>query len=161
MKFYLSEQYQPSCEALFLHYQGLVKKVLPHAVIEHIGASSIPHAVSKGDLDIFIGVSGSELEQSVKQLIGLGFQEKADTLRTVELCMLESNSTDDVAIQVVANGSQFEDFLVFRDELRQNQRLVKQYNELKISCEGWSQRDYRRKKSAFIEQVLSDVHISS
>lgn len=130
MKFYSAEQYQASCEDLFLQYGREIQNLLPNARIEHIGASSIPSAVSKGDLDIFIGVESFELEYAVQTLTSLGFQEKDDTLRTSELCMLESTSTDDVAFQVVANGSEFECFLAFRNELRANSVLVQQYNEL-------------------------------
>jgi GrpB-like predicted nucleotidyltransferase (UPF0157 family) len=59
-----------------------------------------------------------------------------------------------VALQVVANGSEFECFLAFRDRLRASADLVEKYNTLKRSCEGWPQDKYREKKSAFIEYVL-------
>lgn len=154
MKFFNPEKYQASNEKLFLRYQSKIKEVLPDVRVEHIGASAIPTAISKGDLDIFVGVEAFELERVVQLLVTLGFQEKFDTLRTPELCMLESSSTEDVAIQVVANGSEFECFLVFRNKLRSDMSLVQQYNELKLSCEGLSQDAYRLKKSAFIEQVL-------
>ncbi|HFG2051973.1 TPA: GrpB family protein, partial [Vibrio cholerae] len=48
-------------------------------------------------------------------------------------------------------------FLVFRDKLRKDASLVQRYNNLKLSCEGLSQDDYRRKKSEFIEQVLAQA----
>ncbi|NOH99486.1 GrpB family protein [Vibrio sp. 99-70-13A1] len=157
MKFYSADQYQSSCEGLYRKYQREIQALLPDAVVEHIGASSIPNGVSKGDLDIFVGVNGNDLEESVKALITLGFNEKPDTLRTPELCMLESSSCDYVAFQVVANGSEFECFLRFRDKLRRNSSLVQQYNELKMSCAGWSQDEYRLKKSAFVERVLAQA----
>ncbi|MGE6161054.1 GrpB family protein [Aeromonas salmonicida] len=157
MKFYSAEQYQASCEDLFLRYEREVKNLLPNARVEHVGASSIPLAISKGDLDIFIGVESDELSAAIQLLTTLGFQEKADTLRTSELCMLESTSGDDVAFQLVANGSEFEFFLIFRDKLRTASSLVQQYNALKISCEGQSQDDYRRKKSDFINHVLKNA----
>ncbi|EGR2479900.1 hypothetical protein DYB78_17990, partial [Vibrio cholerae] len=56
-----------------------------------------------------------------------------------------------------ANGSEFEFFVGFRDKLRKNPELVQRYNELKISCTGWSHEEYRRKKSAFIERVLGQA----
>ncbi|MGR2770463.1 GrpB family protein [Photobacterium ganghwense] len=157
MKFYRADEYQASCEDLYRKYELKIKALLPDAVIEHIGASSIPNAVSKGDLDILVGVSGNELEKAVELLSTLGFNEKSDTLRTSELCMLESSSGEDVAFQVVAIGSEFDFFVRFRDKLRENSALVQQYNELKMSCTGWSHDDYRRKKSAFIERVLGQV----
>ena len=154
MKFYKAEEYQPACKDVFCKYALEIAALLPDAVIEHVGASSIPNAVSKGDLDILVGVDGSELEGAVKLLSTLGFKEKTDTLRTPELCMLESYSGEDVAFQVVAHGPEFEMFVGFRNTLRENPELIHQYNQLKMSCEGWSHDDYRRTKSAFVERVL-------
>lgn len=154
MQFYRAEQYQTSCEKLYRKYELEIAALLPGAAIEHIGASSIPNAISKGDLDILVGVNGSKLEKAVKLLSTLGFNEKINTLRTPDLCMLENSSGEDVAFQVVANGSKFDFFVRFRDKLRENPALVQQYNELKMSCTGWSHDDYRLKKSAFIERVL-------
>ncbi|CAM3686628.1 hypothetical protein VIAQ111709_07315 [Vibrio aquimaris] len=48
--------------------------MLPDAVIEHIGSSSIPNAISKGDLDILVGINASELEKAVTRLTTLGSQ---------------------------------------------------------------------------------------
>ncbi|MCC5517268.1 GrpB family protein [Vibrio splendidus] len=154
MKFYPAGQYQAACNELFVRYERGIKKLIPNAKVEHVGASSIPSAVSKGDLDIFVGVELGEFEDVIERLTTLGFNEKLDTLRTPELCMLESTSSDDVALQVVANSSEFECFLRFRDKLRANPALVKQYNTLKMSCEGWPQDEYREKKADFIEHVL-------
>ncbi|CAM3485341.1 hypothetical protein PAMA111031_04255 [Paraphotobacterium marinum] len=41
---------------LFEKYKNKIQSILPKAKIEHIGSSSIPNAISKGDLDILIGV---------------------------------------------------------------------------------------------------------
>ncbi|CDT50043.1 GrpB family protein [Vibrio coralliirubri] len=155
MKFYPAEQYQEACNELFVRYERDIRTLIPNARVEHVGASSIPSAVSKGDLDIFVGIELGELEDVIGRLTTLGFNEKLDTLRTPELCMLESTSAHDVALQVVANGSEFECFLRFRDKLRANPALVQQYNTLKMGCEGWSQEKYRDKKSVFIEHVLA------
>ncbi|HAS8008518.1 TPA: hypothetical protein I7603_19445, partial [Vibrio cholerae] len=103
MQFYKADEYQASCENLYRKYELEIAALLPDASIEHIGTSSIPNAVSKGDLDILVGVNGKELENAVKLLSTLGFNEKSDTLRTPELCMLENSSGEDVAFQVVAN----------------------------------------------------------
>lgn len=124
MQFYKADEYQASCENLYRNYKLQIAALLPDATIEHIGASSVPNAVSKGDLDILVGVNGNELEKAVKLLSSLGFNEKSNTLRTSELCMLESSSGEDVAFQVVANGSEFDFFVGFRDKLRESPKLV-------------------------------------
>ena len=63
----------------------------------------------------------------------------------------------DVAIQVVGNGSRFEMFLVFRDRLRIDSRLLQSYNELKLESIGLDEDLYRERKSAFIEKTLSSA----
>ncbi|UZD58910.1 GrpB family protein [Shewanella algae] len=78
-----------------------------------------------------------------------------DTLRTSELCMLESVRGDNVALQVVVNGSIYEFFLTFRDKLIANPEIVKKYNHLKVCCKLLTSEEYRDKKSIFIETVLS------
>lgn len=111
MKFYASREYQPRCHTLFEHYQNKIKTLLPSAVIEHIGASSIPNAISKGDLDICISVTQTEFDGAIQKLITLNFLEKKETLRTNQLCMLESLNNDDVALQLIVKGSEFESFI--------------------------------------------------
>ena len=154
MKFYKADEYQISCEVLYREYELKIAALLPDAIIEHIGSSAIPNTISKGDLDILVGVNARELEKAVKRLTTLGFKEKLNTLRTPQLCMLESRSGEDVAFQVVANGPEFNFFVKFRDKLLEDPNLVQEYNELKLSCKGWPADDYRRKKSVFIERVL-------
>jgi len=158
MKFYPAEKYQEKCKARFEYYRDQIVELIPTARIEHIGASSIPNAISKGDLDILVGVDEVDLEHTVQLLLSLGFSEKSNTLRTNELCMLESND-EDVALQIVANGSEFEFFLTFRDTLKSDPNLIKQYNELKLACTGLSHAQYRKRKSEFIEGVISSAII--
>ncbi|SJL84602.1 GrpB family protein [Vibrio palustris] len=161
MKFYQPSVYQPQCQQWFTHYKSAIQACLPDARIEHIGASSLPNALSKGDVDIFVGVAPEQLEECVATLSALGFSQKRDTLRTPELCMLEALSEDDVALQVVANGSEYEDFLLFRDALRATPDLVTQYNALKQACVGVSQAEYRKTKSVFIGRVIEQTRENS
>jgi GrpB-like predicted nucleotidyltransferase (UPF0157 family) len=154
MQFFLSTEYQPICARLFEDYKNKIKQLIPFAVIEHIGSSAIPNAISKGDLDIYIEVSAKDFLQTIEQLKQLDFKEKLDTLRTHELCMLESSEYD-VALQIVVSGSEFKNFLTFRDQLRHHPDLVQQYNQLKQRCSGFSPQQYRELKSIFIENVLN------
>ena len=71
------------------------------------------------------------------------------------ICSCGRPGGSDIAIQVVANGSEFEDFLTFRDQLRNNITLVRQYNDLKQACRGLKHTEYREKKYLFIERVLT------
>ncbi len=158
MKFLPPEDYQARNIALFSDLEGQILEELPRARVEHVGASAVPGAFSKGDLDVFVGVPPEEMAAAIKAIQKLGFTAKQGTLRTPELCMLELEANDPgIAIQVVANGSRFEFFITFRDALIQSPELLSSYNQLKERCSGATQESYRDKKSSFIESVL-DVH---
>ena len=92
---------------------------------------------------------------AVNVLEGAGYTIKTDTLRTPDLCMLESSRKDiDIALQVVSMGSKFEFFVSFRDRLRGNPHLVAEYNRVKICAQQEDEDRYREEKSKFIERVL-------
>ena len=155
MKFVDREKYVEKANKTFEKVKEAVLKIIPNAQVEHIGSSSIKGAISKGDLDIYVGVSQEYFDQAIPLIKRLGFNEKKDTLRTTSLCMFEIDDYEiDTAIQLVAKGSEFESFLYFRDALNNSSHLVSKYNQLKKSCIGMSEDDYRYKKSKFIESVL-------
>ncbi|WP_373883069.1 GrpB family protein [Acinetobacter pittii] len=155
MVFLEPEQYQQRCAQLFNSYQKDISTLLPFAKIEHIGSSAIPNAISKGDLDIYIEVMPEQFEFAIEQLKTLNFIEKQNTLRTHELCMLESLNNDDVAFQIVVTDSVFTFFLAFKNKLINSPTLVNEYNELKLQCSHLDPDQYRTIKSDFINRVLN------
>lgn len=156
MKLFEPFEYQPAAGAVFLSVTQEIARLLPDAQVEHIGASAIPGAVSKGDLDVCVLVVAQEHAQAVQVLQAAGYVPHTDTLRTPELCMLLSPRKDaNVALQVVAKGSEFEFFLNFRDALRADPGLVEQYNQLKHRFATSGVERYREEKSRFIASVLT------
>ncbi len=157
MIFLEPEQYQQRCTQLFNSYQKEISTLLPFAKIEHIGSSAIPNTISKGDLDIYIEVIPEQFEFAIEQLKTLNFIEKQNTLRTHELCMLESLNNDDVAFQIVVTDSVFTFFLAFKNKLINSPTLVNEYNELKLQCIHLDPDQYRTIKSDFINRVLNHL----
>lgn len=156
MIFYNYEEYIYKLLPIFHELKKEIKIVIPDARIEHIGSSSIEGSISKGDLDIYVGVDKKAFNLSLNKIKTMNFYEKEGTLRTDDLCMLVSDRyEEDVAIQLVVNNSLFEDFIRFRDILSKNKNLIKEYNALKVSSVGIEPNEYRRKKSVFVEDVLS------
>ena len=156
MKFLKSNEYQKASMELFNLMEKKLRNSLPTARIEHIGASSVPGAISKGDLDIFVGLDNDRLEKGIQAISELGFEIKQNTLRTSELCMMESKTQDNLSVQVVANGSKFEFFLHFRDILKNHPTVLSEYNRLKEKCEDYGEDEYREIKSNFIEKILKE-----
>ena len=115
MKFFEPEEYQDKVNELFEKVREDIFNCISNLRFEHIGASSIKGSVSKGDLDIFVGVKKDQFNLTIEKLKEIGFTEKENTLRTNELCMMVTDKYNyDVAIQIVVNGSEFEDFIKFR-----------------------------------------------
>ncbi|RZG81357.1 GrpB family protein [Acinetobacter pittii] len=155
MVFLEPEQYQQRCAQLFNSYQNDISALLPFAKIEHIGSSAIPNAISKGDLDIYVEVKPDQFKFAIERLKTLNFIEKQNTLRTHELCMLESLNNDDVAFQIVVTDSVFTFFLAFKNKLINSPTLVNEYNQLKLQCSHLDPDQYRTIKSDFINRVLN------
>lgn len=158
MYFFEPNDYQPVAGILFRELRDKLRQLLPNARIEHIGSSSIPGVISKGDLDIFVGVDAREFEQAISSIETIGFKIKEDTLRTPNLCPFESNSYPiDIGIQLVVTGSEFEFFIQFRELMQQRGDLRDQYNQLKQQATGLDCSSYRQLKSEFIEGLLAQV----
>lgn len=150
-----SSEYQPLASSIFEQVAEELSRLLPFARVEHVGASSVPGAISKGDLDICVVVAATSHSSAVEALQTAGYAIKVDTLRTADLCMLVSPRQDlDVALQVVAEGSQFESFVRFRDALRADRLLVEQYNRIKRNFAAAGAERYRDEKAKFIETIL-------
>jgi GrpB-like predicted nucleotidyltransferase (UPF0157 family) len=144
--------YQALIEARYARLRDTLLARWPTARAEHVGASSIAGAVSKGDLDLLLLVASDAFEPVREQLVASGYTEKADTLRTAALCMLEA---PDHALQLVASGSEHERvFLLFRDRLRADPDLLAAYNDVKRQHAADSDERYRAAKAEFIERVL-------
>jgi GrpB-like predicted nucleotidyltransferase (UPF0157 family) len=155
VQFVESDVYRARNEATFEDLEQRLRHIVPGARVEHVGASALPGALSKGDLDVFVGVPPVDHAPSVALIETLGFRVKPHTLRTPALCMLETDQFGyDVAIQVVANDSRFEFFLTFRDRVRADPALLHAYNAIKRSHDGGDVEAYRAEKSAFIQRVL-------
>lgn len=155
MQFFESDEYQPVAQQIYHQLSAKIKQAVPGAVVEHIGSSAIPGVISKGDLDIFVGVVPTDFNASVRILEDMGFIIKHGSLRTESLCPFEVHGYPlEVGVQLVALKSKFEFFRTFRDSLRREPALRQRYNELKLSCAGLDPQEYRHVKSAFIEAFL-------
>ena len=111
MKFLEPAEYQKKTETTFHLISEKLLVVLLRPRIEHIGSSAIEGALSKDDLDIFVGVDRERFQSSLEKILNLGFLIKEDTHRDQSLCMLISENYDcDVSIQLVENGSKYEFF---------------------------------------------------
>jgi GrpB-like predicted nucleotidyltransferase (UPF0157 family) len=73
------EAYQAEAQKLFALIADRLRASLPGAIVEHIGSSAIVGAISKGDLDIFVGVPRANFSDAIAAITALGFNIKENT----------------------------------------------------------------------------------
>ena len=155
MLFFPPERYQPRVRQVFRALRRVLHVALPKARIEHIGSSAVQGLWSKGDLDVYIEVEPEAFDAARVTLQQRGFYLKRDTLQTAQLCYFVAEGLGvDVGLQLVARGSRFRFFLIFRDRLRRDAKLRATYNQLKHAAQHLNAQDYRRLKSEFIVAIL-------
>lgn len=138
-------------------WQREIARLLPDADIQHVGATAIPGAQTKGDLDINVRVA-SPAFSAADGLLALRFERNAGSLHTATLSSFRDDRADPpLGVQLTARGSIDDCFIAFRDGLRADLKLLAAYNALKRASDGMAMAEYRAQKSAFVERVLADL----
>jgi GrpB-like predicted nucleotidyltransferase (UPF0157 family) len=131
-----------------------LRALLPDADIQHVGSTSVPGAITKGDLDVCIGVERAAFENA-DRVLGEHFARNVGSDRTASF----SSFVDDgrpipVGVQLVVRGGHEDFFVRWRDLLRESPRVSRAYNDLKRRWRGQSHDSYREAKSTFVEREL-------
>jgi GrpB-like predicted nucleotidyltransferase (UPF0157 family) len=159
MKIELSE-YDPAWRDIFLKEKPHLEKILPlNSRIEHIGSTSVEGLCAKPTIDILCGIddlpSAGEL---IAKIAGLDYQyiEKYNAL-IPERRYFTKAAKNNYHLHLVQTGGPFwERHLLFRDFLRQNEAVKKEYASLKraLALKDWSDgNEYAAAKTEFIKAV--------
>jgi tRNA threonylcarbamoyladenosine biosynthesis protein TsaE len=112
--------------------------------IEHVGSTSIPGIAAKPTIDIAVGATTLDLPPvAVAGLEGLGYAFAEDELRSWEQRYRRGRGIPWGAIVHVVEwgGAHWDAFLRFRDALRADPELAREYEQLKRrmleESEGW------------------------
>ncbi|WP_162865830.1 GrpB family protein [Deinococcus wulumuqiensis] len=140
------------------HYVRLTE-IWPNAYVEHIGSTAIGGIQSKDVVDILVGVQPMDIEITSSQLINAGYMKEGARAGHIWLCWPNPESRDSVVHVVEMNGAQWQARLAFRDALRANPVLAKEYESLKIAIaqttDDWG--EYTQNKAQFVTTVLKNV----
>ena len=140
--------------AVFEDLRVRLEELLPGARIEHVGATSVPGAVTKGDLDICVLVERDAF-QGADRLLAEHFARNVGSDQTHSLSsFVVSSKPLPVGVQLVVSGGEGDLFVRWRDLLRRSPEVLKEYNQIKLRWHGGAHGDYRVAKSEFIEAAL-------
>jgi GrpB-like predicted nucleotidyltransferase (UPF0157 family) len=145
----------PGAQAAYEAHRARIAEVLQDVEIEHVGATAVPGALTKGDVDLLVRVEPEALEAAAAALGALYAIHQADNWTPTYASFVDPDADPPVGIQVAAAGSA-EDalFAPFRDALTRDPALLEEYNALKLRLNGEDYERYTEQKAAFIERVL-------
>jgi len=156
VKFVKTSDISEKIEDLFQSEKTKLLKVIPNAQIEHIGGTSVPGLISKGDLDINVRVESKD------------FNKATDILKILYLVNQPENWTEsfssfkddsrDLGIQLTILNSSGDHFVSQREYLRIHPEAVSELNTLKMKFENANMQDYRKEKNKFFEKLNSLIY---
>jgi GrpB-like predicted nucleotidyltransferase (UPF0157 family) len=129
---------------------------MPAADIEHVGSTSIPGALTKGDLDLLVRVDASGFEPAVETLLALYAVHQPENWTPTYASFTDPDADDPpVGVQLVVAGSRDDAlFGPFRRAMIADPDLLAAYNDLKRRYDGSDYDTYTAAKAEFIERVL-------
>ncbi|MBK5115033.1 MAG: GrpB family protein [Candidatus Heimdallarchaeota archaeon] len=156
------EKYNPKWPDFFLEERAKIEKALGHLIvkIEHIGSTAIPGMGGNPIIDILIGVQEKEdAEKCIPLLASIGYTFDPDRNEDFP----ERKSLDKYAIGakihlyiVDINSEYWVRHILFRDHLRANPEVAREYNKLKVELVKkyrYDREAYTKGKAKFIKKV--------
>lgn len=144
-----------AADALFAEIANVLRPLLPtSADIRHVGATSVPGCLTKGDLDIVVRVTAADFAAADKALAAC-FGRNPGSARTDTFSAFEdAGQVPHLGVQLVVVGSPFDVFHLLAEALRSDGELLARYNALKSRFDGRPMIEYRAAKDAFIAEAL-------
>jgi len=134
--------------------------------IEHIGSTSVKDLASKPIIDILIGISSQGLDNYIDPIKNLGYtyiKEYEIETPNRRFFFLEKRKKRIAHIHLVKHNSRwFKRHIAFRDELKSNEIIRKNYQDLKYSLseKEWKDRnEYADAKTRFIRSIEKNLKI--
>jgi tRNA threonylcarbamoyladenosine biosynthesis protein TsaE len=127
--------------------------------VEHVGSTAVPGLAAKPTIDIAVAARTLDLPaEAVDRMVALGYEDAARDSRPGERRFRKgSRFPRDFIVHVVrAEGSAWREYLAFRDALRRDPALAREYESLKRTLLADKREWYHGvDKQPFIQRVLA------
>ncbi|MBN2543978.1 GrpB family protein [bacterium] len=164
-------EYDPRWSPIFLEEKRVIVQTIGDFVIdiEHIGSTAVPGLGAKPVVDIMATVDSAECaDQCLPRLAKIGYDDVTPQPGQTEwfYCLGKSPDSTDGRFQyfhlhlVLAGSGFFKKHLLFRDYLRNNPEVARDYYRLKVKLAaryGSDRLGYNEAKTEFIESALADA----
>ena len=153
--------YSPEWAKLFDEEKQLLIALIGDYVIDiqHIGSTSIPDMIAKPIIDIGIAIKDfEEGKRCIKLIESLGYEYKGENGIPGRHYFVKGNPTTHHLHIVEIDSEEWKKNITFRDALRKNENLAKDYTELKLNLAEKFKYDrvaYTDGKTDFVNYILS------
>jgi GrpB-like predicted nucleotidyltransferase (UPF0157 family) len=154
VNFYNNNALYEDANKTFLIHKTLIEKLLPEADVQHVGSTSIPNSLTKGDLDIQVRVQSNLFPKAVQELSMLYNLNEGSTKTETFRAFKDDSSNPPLGVQLTVIDSEFDFFWKFRDVLLVNDQYRNEYDDLKRKYEGMDMEIYRVAKNEFFEKLM-------
>lgn len=151
-----SDQLAPVVSQVLSELHAIIGTILPGVCIHHIGATAIPDALTKGDLDVLLRVNRNQFTAAIDRLRSR-FSVKQPENWNSDFASFGSDTefAVPVGIQLVVENSEADFFLFLRDHLLTHPEKLAEYNRLKLAHSERGMEDYRQAKNDFFKSLLA------
>ncbi|NHJ31546.1 MAG: GrpB family protein [Asgard group archaeon] len=156
------EKYNPKWPDFFKEEKEEIEKTLGHLIvkIEHIGSTAVPGMGGKPIIDIMIGVREKEnTEKCIPLLESIGYVFDPERHEDFPERKSLDKRTKGIKIHlyiVDINSEYWSRHILFRDHLRANPEIAREYNKLKeelVKKYRYDRESYSKGKAKFIKKV--------
>jgi GrpB-like predicted nucleotidyltransferase (UPF0157 family)/GNAT superfamily N-acetyltransferase len=142
-------------DAALTDLRGELQMLAPGGEVEHIGATSMPDGLTKGDVDVSLRIDADRFD-SVVVALSTRF-DIAQPLNWTGTYASFSGTSGGVplGIQVTVEGSDADVLVALRDRLRDDAELRRRYDAIKRENAPAGRDAYWRAKDEFLRQVRS------
>lgn len=133
-----------------------IRRLIPEAEVEHVGATAVPGAVTKGDLDVLVRVRSRAFGPAVKALTSsFSIKQPENWTKTFASFGDDARYGLPVGIQLVVKNREYDFLTYIRDILISHPAMLAKYNELKMRHAGDGAPGYWKAKNRFFARILA------
>ncbi len=142
--------YQDVAMAAYEDAELLLGAILPDARIEHVGASAIPGAYSRGGVDICVAAPRDAFDEALGVLCEAGYVQRSLAEGDTRHATLSAPHGEvPLTLRLIESGSALESLMRLRDALRADPALLSRLNAIKIDAGPFGAAAYASAKAAF------------
>lgn len=151
-----SDELLPQVERVLARLFSRISALLPEAELHHIGATALPGALTKGDIDVLLRVPLRRFSTAV-DVLRQHFQIKQAVNWTPEFASFGDDTGYElrVGIQVVIKDSSMDFLLFLHDHFLHNPQALDEYNRLKTAHSDADHEHYWKAKDEFLSRILA------